>query len=400
MTETAASQPSAKPGSAAVLCFLVAALEGYDIQSFGVAAPALAKQLGLGDGGVGVAGAAAMAGLMIGAFAGGWLAEKRGPKIVLIISTLLFALFSIASAMAQSFEWLLLARFATGIGFGGAMPNLIAVAMRLRPEGKHASLTTAIFCGMPVGGAIVGLLARSMGADLDWRMLFAIGGVAPLLLVPLLYTLLPDFPPAPREERNVPLGFALFGEGRWATTTMLWIAFALTLLLLYLLLNWLPSLIVAKQFSPADGATASLAFNLSGIAGSLLLGVLADKWGFRWPVAFGFIILFFGMMALAQTQSFVLILACAGLMGASVVGLQYLLYAFAPVPYPAVTRVSAAGAALAVGRFGSIGGPLLAGYLREAGYSADDLLKVLLPVVVVAAVAALLATRAKRTTGN
>ena len=372
----------------AFLCFLIAALEGYDIQCFGVAAPVLARELGLDNSAVGVAGSAAMMGLVIGAFAGGWLAERRGPKIVLIVSTVLFALFSLATAFAQSFDALLATRFATGIGFGGAMPNLVAVAVRLRPGGKHAALTTAIFCGMPVGGALVALLAKNMGGDVDWRMLFLIGGIAPLVLVPVIAYLLPPFAPLPREERQSTLRSALFDQKRWVTTILLWMAFGLTLLLLYLLLNWLPTLIVAKQFAVADGATASLGFNLGGVVGSLALGLAATRYGFRWPILLGFGLLFSGILLLLQTQSFVAMLVSAVAIGAAVVGLQYLLYALAPIAYPPSTSVAASGAAIGMGRFGSIAGPLLAGQIREAGVSAEGLLAILLPVVVAAGIAA------------
>ena len=52
-------------------------------------------------------------------------------------------------------------------------------------------------------------------------------------------------------------------------------------------------------------------------------------------------------------------------------------------------RAAGAGAAIAVGRLGSIAGPLVAGLLREAGYSASQVFEVLTPVVLAAGAAAL-----------
>ena len=113
------------------ICFLIAALEGYDIQAFGVAAPHMAPDLGLNSAQLGWAGSAAMVGLVIGAFTGGWAADRWGRKPVLIASVVTFGIFSLATAFASGLEPLLAARLATGLGFGGALPNLIAIAAEI-----------------------------------------------------------------------------------------------------------------------------------------------------------------------------------------------------------------------------------------------------------------------------
>ena len=126
---------AAGAGLVVFVCFLIAAIEGYDIQAFGVAAPKMVPELGLDPGQQGWAGSAAMMGLVLGALVGGWLADRHGRKPVLLGSVAAFGLFSLLTAMAHSYEALLWARFATGLGFGGAMPNLIAVAVEIsKPE--------------------------------------------------------------------------------------------------------------------------------------------------------------------------------------------------------------------------------------------------------------------------
>lgn len=380
----------------AFACFLVAVLEGYDIQSFGVAAPVLGRELGLSAAQLGYAGSAAMFGLVFGAFGGGSLAGRWGPKPVLILSMVLFGIFSLATAFADSVGTLIAARFATGLGFGAAMPNLIAVATQLRPGGKHAALTTAIFCGMPAGGALVSLFAGAMEPAMNWRLVFAVGGILPLLLIPVVLAVLPSFRAAGREHVPASLKHALFSEGRWRVTLMLWTAFILTLLLLNLLLNWLPALIVAKEFSGAQGATASLAFNLCAIPVALLLGVLADRNGYAWPMAFATMMLVSGIATLVLVSGYGSVIAAAGLMGGAVVGAQYLLYAFAPLPYPGPARIVAAGVAIGIGRIGSIAGPLLAGSLRQSGFTPDGVFLLLVPIALFAGATSLLAYRLSR----
>ena len=383
-------------GVVVFVCFLLAAIEGYDIQAFGVAAPKLVPDLGLNPGQQGWAGSAAMIGLVIGALTGGWVADRIGRKPVLIASVTAFGLFSLATATSPSYELLLLARLATGVGFGGAMPNLIAIATEIsRPE-RRAATVTAIFCGMPAGGAAVSLVARLAGDGLDWRMIFLAGGAVPLLLVPLTVFLLPETRPQTDPAADRRLLHALFGERRAAATLLIWSAFFLTLVVLYLALNWLPTLIIAKGHPPSLGFAAAIAFNVAAVIGSLILGAVADRVGWRWPLSVGYLVLAAAMTGLAAADAPVLILALSALAGFLVVGAQFVLYSVAPTLYAPQIRGAGAGAAVAMGRVGSIVGPLIAGELRNAGATPGEVFLSMAPVAVVAAAALLALSRAAR----
>ncbi|WP_334164131.1 MFS transporter [Phenylobacterium sp.] len=372
------------PGAVTAICFLIAAIEGYDIQAFGVAAPQLVPELGLAADQQGWAASIAMVGLVIGAFAGGWLADRTGRKPVLIASVVGFGLCSIWTGLTHDYESLLAARFVTGLGFGGALPNLIAIASEIsRPERRGAT-TSAMFCGMPAGGAAVSLAARMMGEGLDWRTVFIAGGVIPLLLVPVIVFLLPETRPPARPDADRRVLHGLFGEGRAVPTLLLWAANILTLLVLYLMLNWLPSLVVAKGHTAADGAVASLLFNLVGVAGALLLGLAVDRAGFRWSLLVAYAALAAAMFALGRSEDVGAILALSAAAGFLVLGAQYALYSLAPMLYDPAVRAAGAGAAVGFGRFGSIIGPLLAGELRHVGWSAGQVLDAMAPVAVAA----------------
>lgn len=381
-----------KAGLAVAICFLIAALEGYDIQAFGVAAPQLVPELGLDAGRQGWAASIAMVGLVIGAFAGGLLADRSGRKPVLIASVAVFGLGSIWTALIHAYEPLLAARLVTGLGFGGALPNLIAMAAELSPPRRRAATTSAMFCGMPAGGAAVALAAKLAGPDLDWRTIFMVGGVLPLIVVPIVALLLPETRPAQAAQADRNLAKALFGAGRATPTLLLWAANLLTLVVLYLMLNWLPTLVVAKGHQAADGASASLAFNLVGVMGALLLGFVVDRVGARWSLLVTYVALAGAMGALSWAGGLSLILTLSAVAGFLVLGAQYALYSLAPTLYPAHVRAAGAGAAVGVGRFGSIAGPLIAGELRHAGWSAGDVLGAMMPVAVVAGAAVFVLT--------
>lgn len=370
-----------------LICFAIAALEGYDIQAFGVSAPKIAAMLGLNPGQVGWAASAAMIGLVIGAFAGGWTADRIGRKPVLVASVALFGVFSVITAFAPTYDLLLLARLATGLGFGGAMPNLIAVASEISSPSKRGATVTTMFCGMPAGGAAVALIAR-FAPHIEWQTLFIIGGLLPILLAPIVFFFLPETRPqhVPGADRRV--AQTLFGEGRGLSTIALWIVFILTLIVLYLMLNWLPSLVIAKGLTPQDGSAASLSFNLTSIAGALLMGFVVDKAGFRWPLAIAYLLLAGVMFALSKSSGLTPVLVLSGLAGFLVLGAQYSLYAVAPALYPPHVRAVGAGAAVGVGRLGSIAGPLVAGELRQIGWSADQVFALMAPVLIAAALGA------------
>lgn len=376
-----------KPAVIVAICFAVAALEGYDIQAFGVAAPKLVADLSLDAGQMGWAASVAMLGLVVGAFVGGWLADRVGRKPILLVSTAMFGVFSAVTALSPDYGSLIIARLLTGLGFGGAMPNLIAIAVEVSAPRRRAAAVTTMFCGMPAGGSVVALAAGLAGDALDWRAVFYVGGLLPLLLVPVIWRWLPETRPQhdPAADRRV--GYALFGEGRAAASVALWLVIMLTLAVLYLMLNWLPTLVVAKGLTAADGAMASLSFNLTSIVGALAVGFLADKVGFRWPLTGAYLLLAAAMLGLASARGLAPVLILAGISGFMVLGAQYTIYALAPLLYPPQVRAFGAGSAVAIGRFGSIAGPLVAGEFRQMGMSAGQVFAAMTPAVFLAAVA-------------
>jgi AAHS family 3-hydroxyphenylpropionic acid transporter len=83
-------------------------------------------------------------------------------------------------------------------------------------------------------------------------------------------------------------------------------------------------------------------------------------------------------------------LACGTILGAFVMGTQALLYGIAPGCYPTAIRGTGVGAAVCVGRVGSVVGPLLAATLVGAGRSAPQVLMALVPLAVVGGLTAVL----------
>ena len=128
-----------------------------------------------------------------------------------------------------------------------------------------------MFCGMPLGGGVSALLTQAF-AGLDWRLLFYVGGMVPILLTVLLYRWMPGRLCSTKDaanERARARGKRCSAAGCAPATLLLWIVFLPTLLILSSHLNWLPSVVAAKGVGRAAAPLASLSFNFASVAGAL-----------------------------------------------------------------------------------------------------------------------------------
>ena len=176
------------------------------------------------------------------------------------------------------------------------------------------------------------------------------------------------------------------GDGRGLKTALLWGSFFFSLLLLYLLLNWLPLLLVGIGLTRADAAFTQIIFNIGGTVGAASIGFMLDR-GNR-MLTTGLVFALLGVMLLLLAKAGIgAITVLAFVLGAAVLAAQAIVYAFAPKCYPRAVRGVAVGAAVGVGRLGSIAGPLFAASLLGAGQSSAQVLMGMLPIVLVAGVA-------------
>lgn len=370
------------------LCFLVAIIEGFDIQAAGVVAPRLAPALGLGPAEMGLFFSSATLGLIAGAVIGGRMADRFGRKATLIPALLLFGLFSLGTAFADGFTGLFVMRFMTGLGIGGAFPSLIAIVAENARSGRIAAAVAALYAGLPAGGAVASLVS-TLGAHGGWQIIFIIGGIAPLFVAPLLYWILPHDRPAPRspEARATPLA-ALFGRTNLNNTLLLWLGFFCALGVHGLLLNWLPTLLVTRGIDKAGAGIVQILFNVAGATGSVFAGRAMVTFRPRLVVAAAFAGLALALAIIADAPAQLGFMLAAGVfVGLGSMGVQGIIYGLAPRLYPTEARGTGVGAAMAVGRFGSVVGPIFAGFLMAAGGGSAGVLLGVLPIVLVGGIA-------------
>jgi MFS transporter, AAHS family, 3-hydroxyphenylpropionic acid transporter len=385
-------------------CVLTALCEGIDLQAAGVAAAGIGAEFKPTSEQFGTFFSASTLGLFFGALIGGRLADSIGRKKVLVTSVALFGLFSLLTSLAWSIPSLIITRALTGLGLGGALPMMLALVAESSDVKQQAGRVAMVYAATPFGGAIVSLLSLLM-AGTQWRTIFVVGGVLPLILAPVMALALPESS-AFRRIRATANGaslpdvadmpkpgsfMAIFSAGRALRTTFLWTSFFLGLLLLYLLLNWLPTLLTSDGLSRTQAAGAQIGFNIGGALSAILIGHLINGRLRNWAVIITFVALPILLVTLAKSPAQLAII-CANvfLLGCAVVAAQAFLYAMAPAAYPTSIRGVGVGAAVAMGRIGSIVGPKLGGMLKAAGHSPSQLLMDLLPIVVAGSICALL----------
>lgn len=416
-----------------LMCALVAVLDGFDTQSIGFLAPAIADSLRVSLSSFAPVFVAGLLGLLCGAGVLGPVADRWGRRWVIILSTAIFGLFSVLTGRSSSFHELLLFRFCTGIGLGGAMPNVVALTAEYSPKRLQVIFVSLLFTGMPLGAVLGGLVASVLLPLWGWQSVFLVGGLLPLAMVSILVAKLPEsvrflilqnaesdridalmariapkFPGTGR-VRYVPgapplEGFPvkhLFTEGRGLGTSLLWIPCFMNLLIIYFVISWLPAVLRQAGMPISAGVTAITLFSLGGIVGSLLQGVAMGRCGASriLAVEFGLSVLLIGSLGVGPA-SFALIMSVAFVLGILVQGAQAGLNALVAEFYPTDIRSTGVGWALGVGRIGSIVGPILGGVMLSLHWSLQQIFLAGTVPALCAALGVLAGSKLRPTTGE
>lgn len=378
-----------------LMCFCIAILEGFDIQSIGVVASSIQAEFNLSKGQLGWIFSAATLGMFPGAIVAGRLSDKIGRKKILIFSVALFGLMSLFTAFTTDFNSLVIVRFLTGIGMGGALPLMIAMSSESVPERWSATAVSVMYAGVPFGAGITAVIAGGFTGAGEWKNIFYLGGLTPIALVPLLFFFLKETYTKKQAikddlKENTDFKFILFGEGRTATTIQIWLSFLGTLIVLYFILNWLPVLMQNNGLSLKSASNIQVAYQVGGVCGVLILGWLLSNIKLRSVVIMIYIGILIGLSALTFSKSLTALILASGLSGFFITGGQSALYALAARAYSKNMRGTGVGVAVAMGRVGSFVGPLLAGVIFSYNSNSSFVIGSSIPVILIAGAAAIL----------
>lgn len=390
-----------------LLTAITIVFDGVDNQLLGVSIPTIMKEWSVGRGAFSPVISLGYVGMMLGGAAAGIAGDRFGRRTALLTSMAVFGAMTFGAAFVHSTGSLAVLRLLAGIGLGGAIPNAATLAAEFVPRPwRSVAVTLTIVC-VPLGATIAGLLGSQV-AHSGWRLLFLLGGAAPLVLAVLLGFLLPESPrylarhPSRRPElvrllrrmghevgdevlitdlaeRPAPRApiAALLQQDLRRDTLALWGSFTSCLLAVYLGFSWLPSVLTGGGFTAAVASNGITAFNLGGVVGAIGGGLAFWRVGSR-PAMLtmtagaiaGAVAL--SLMTIDASMARLPLFALLTLSGGLINAVQTTMYALATNVYTSAMRATGVGMAIAVGRLGAIlsgyAGAWALEYRGSAGY--------------------------------
>jgi MFS transporter, AAHS family, 4-hydroxybenzoate transporter len=381
-----------------LMCFCAVAVDGFDTALIAFIAPALRAEWQLTPKDLSLLFGAGLVGLMAGALLFGPLADRYGRKTIMLVSVALFGAACLSCVLADSLSTLAALRFVTGIGLGGAMPMAVTLSSEYAPERHRSVLVTAMFCGLTLGAGLGGVLAAHIVNEWGWRAVLVVGGVFPLALLPLLMVAMPESASylvtrkadpervrrilqrlAPVESLSAVIWTApaapagspvrqLFSASLRRGTALLWLTFFMSLLVIYLLANWLPTVISSTGASLMEASVITAMFQVGATVGAISLGQMMDRFQPSRVLAFAYLLaaVFTALIGSTAGHKVALMVSvfCAGFcVSGGQVGVNALTAAY----YPTSNRATGVGWASGIGRIGSVVGAVAGGWMVALG---------------------------------
>ncbi|MER5387908.1 aromatic acid/H+ symport family MFS transporter [Saccharopolyspora sp. NPDC002686] len=374
------------------LCSLLMIVDGYDMVSYGTVISQLMDEWHMDPVAAGTLGSVALVGMLVGGLFISPLADRHGRRPLMITCVTIASIASFGCAFATGPEVLGVLRFVVGVALGALVPNFTALAGEIAPRRAKALFVTLVSSFYSVGGIGAAVFAIYIEPVWTWRGVFYVAGL-PLLLVPFLLRHLPESPDylaargdrerllvvlrriAPerddldevsldRRSGQADVGLRqLFTGGNALNNVLIWVFFAMCMLLSYGLNTWLPKLMQTAGYPLGSALWNLVVLNLGGMVGAIVGGRVADRWTYRGTLVLYFALASLSLIGLSFNPNSLVLNTLLFIAGAATVGVLAIIHAFAVEYYPAAVRSTGVGWAAGIGRIGAIGGPALGGAL-------------------------------------
>ena len=293
------SSPSSNPAAALspgaiLLIQLALALGGFAIGTgeFSIMGlmPNVAADLGVSEPQVGHVISAYALGVVVGAPLLALLGARLPRRILLLLLMGCFALGNFASALAPSYEPLLIFRFIAGLPHGAYFGIAMLVAASMAPPHKRAKAVSQVLAGLTVAILIGNPLATWLGQFMSWRYAFALVGIIAISTIAMVAIFLPA---DPNEQRSSPMG-----ELRAFNRAPIWLALgigAIGFAGMFCVFSYMaPTLLHVTQVGPGWIPLAMGVFGAGCIVGNSAGGWLFDRLRLRavaWILAWSTLVL-------------------------------------------------------------------------------------------------------------
>ncbi|MGV8872567.1 MAG: MFS transporter [Rhodococcus sp. (in: high G+C Gram-positive bacteria)] len=380
------------------ICFFTVIFDGFDLVVFGAVIPDLLREPGWGltPGTAGSLASLALIGMVVGSLLSAPVTDAIGRRKVIMSSVVWFTIFSGLCALASSPEMLGVFRFVGGIGLGLVIPAAAALTIEYAPRGRENFYNAVMMSGYAAGGIVSALVALALLPSGGWRSLFAVSVLPIVVVLPLVYFFLPEsvqylvykgrrkeaealasqygMPGSvlDRIETTKPIrktdSVAVLFSRRYLVSTALFGAAAFCgLFLIFTMNTGLPSIMVKAGYNTGTSLQFLLAFSLGGIVGVTSVSLLADKIGPRFVTAGALAAAAVAVIVLSRPLDTSVLLAAVAVAGLGTSGSTILINSFVATYYPTVSRQSALGWVMTVGRLGSVVAPAIIGVILGSG---------------------------------
>ncbi len=386
-----------------IVCGLVCFIDGFDIFMVGKIAPAIAADFGQPSEAMAFLFVCQQIGLAAGAFLVSPLADRFGRRRMLIWACALFGLITLGSVYAANLTQLALLRGVAGLFMAAGMPMALALISEMTPKRRRSMFVALAMAGYSTGSAASGAVAAWLIDFYGWESGFFIGGIVPLVCIPLLLWFVPESLKfqAERDARDpgiaatirrmdggadlaggeeFVLGSAkpqkarlldIFLEGRAWMTSLIWAACILSMTNIALLASWLPTFFQDMAGIPIQRfAISAMIAYLGGLAGMLSIGWLMDRFNPTRLIALYYVGLATALVAMAwvpfEAALFVGVLLFWNFVQT---GGQGGLNTLITQVYPPRMRSTALGWAGGAGRVGGVIAPLFGAFALAQNFS-------------------------------
>ena len=226
----------------------------------------------------------------VGGLLFGFIADRYGRKIPLMINMGAYAVAGVLTGLAPSYAWLLAVRALFGIVMGGTWGVSTSLAMEGAPAGRRGLLSGLLQEGYAAGNVMAAMFYFFLNQHLGWRMLFILSSIPGLLLVPYVYFKVPESSvwqksAAPRmtlrqHRREIFSHWKLFLYLLAFMTMMLFSSHGTQ--------DMYPTFLQRQwHFSPERRSAITAFSGVGAIIGGLIFGHLSDLWGRRKVIVLG-----------------------------------------------------------------------------------------------------------------
>ena len=376
------------------------ALDGFDVLSISFASPGIAQEWGIDRAALGIVLSMELIGMAIGSIFLGGVADTIGRRPTILGCLVVMAGGMLAATTAAGLVALSAWRVVTGLGIGGMLAAINAVAAEFSNRRRRHLNVSLMSIGYPLGAVAGGIVAARLLQGHDWRAVFYFGSAVTAVLIPIVFLFVPEsvhwltrkqpagaldnvnramtrmghptvtaLPALAADARRTSVA-DVFASGLVGSTVIVTLAYFFHITTFYFIVKWIPKIVVDLGFAPSSAAGVLVWTNVGGAIGGAIFGLLTQRYSVK-ALTIGVLIASTVMVTLfgrtpADLQRLSLICAIAGFcINAGIVGL----YAIIAQVFPTHVRASGTGFAIGVGRGGSVLAPIIAGFLFAAGFT-------------------------------